>query len=428
MAKKEKEVVQEMSPYMAGMMKSAAAKFGEKDGKTHMGEEIDELVIGLPLPSLSLMYLFDSNVFPLGKSVIFAGAPSAQKSSMGFEVLRWFTEAGGYGQINECEGAKLSPSLLRSIVREEGYKRVSANICQSIDEARQKIVWALDYQKKNDPKKTIPFAAVWDSLSGATTESMVEKVLGDEEMNARSFPENALYYSKVLPVLNGQIALWPFTIIGINHLKEKPSAMPGMPPTKTMPGGDNPKFMAGYVFFMERIGAEQRMTRVVDGKVQSCPTEIRKLNIKCAKSSFGTDLRSIPVDFSWYHDQELGEQVSVFDWDGSTAKMLNVLQNKEKGEMKSFRGMEKGFVKGGLADIVDVEESHGTYTSDKLGLSQVSASDLGAAVHANEVIMEQLIDFFHFHRYPVFAGATESKKGPKIKVQKAPMPAGDIPI
>ncbi len=425
--KEKKVAMQEMSPFMQGMLNDAAKKFGEKDGKTHMGAEIEELVIGLPLPSLSLMYLFDSNVFPLGKSVIFAGRPSSSKSSMGFEILRWFTEASGYGQIDECEGAKISPSLLKSITR-EGFKRIQVNICKTIDEARQKIVWALEYMKKNDPKKTIPFAAVWDSLSGSTTESMVEKVMGDEEMNARAFPENALYYSKVMPVLNGQIALWPFTLIGINHLKEKPAGMPGMPPTKTMPGGDNPRFMAGYVFWMERIGTEQRMTRLVDGEVVSCPTEIRKLSIQCAKSSFGTDCRSIPVDFMWYHDKDTGEQVSLFDWDSSTAQLLNTLQNAEKGEMKKFRGLEKGVVKGGLSEIVDVECSSNLYSSDKLGLSGVPANVLGAAVHANEEMMEQLIDFFHFHRYPVFESAVLPVKGPKVKVEKAPMPEGDIKI
>jgi hypothetical protein len=85
-------------------------------------------------------------------------------------------------------------------------------------------------------------------------------------------------------------------------------------------------------------------------------------------------------------------------------------------------------VKGGLSDIVDVEVSENLYSSDKLGLQRVPASVLGAAVHADAGLMDQLMDFFHFHRYPCFVNAKVSPKGPKVKIEKAPMPEGDIAV
>src|ERR1035437_3088156 len=194
MAKKKEEhpVMSEMSPYMKSMVLANNTRFGEKDGKMHMGSQIDDLVVGLPLPSLALMYLFDSTVLPLGKSIIFAGRPASQKSSMGFEVARWFCDAGGYGNIAECEGNKVSPSLVKSVVGSANYPRVGVTICQTVDEARQRVAWNLNYMNANDKDKTIPFAQIWDSLSGATTETTADKVMGDEEMSARGYPENAL--------------------------------------------------------------------------------------------------------------------------------------------------------------------------------------------------------------------------------------------
>jgi hypothetical protein len=62
---KNKIHVQEESPFLQAMVEATRAKFGDEGGVTYMGSEINELVVGIPLPALSLMYLFDSDVFPL---------------------------------------------------------------------------------------------------------------------------------------------------------------------------------------------------------------------------------------------------------------------------------------------------------------------------------------------------------------------------
>ena len=137
---KNKIHVQEESPFLQAMVEATRAKFGDEGGVTYMGSEINELVVGIPLPALSLMYLFDSDVFPLGKTVGFAGAPQAQKSSLLFEIIRWFQGLGGYGKIVECEGNKVSPTLIASIVGQARFQQVMIDPCRTIDEARKRIV------------------------------------------------------------------------------------------------------------------------------------------------------------------------------------------------------------------------------------------------------------------------------------------------
>lgn len=384
-----------------------------------MGEEIEELVVGIPLPSLALMYLFDSDVFPLGKTVGFAGFPQSQKSALGFELIRWFQSVGGYGKVVECEGNKISPSLLKSIVGQEGFKRVVIDPCPHVDEARKRINFTLDYLKKNDKKKQIPFVTILDSATGSTTEENVEKLMGDDDWSGRSYPVNALFYTEYLKALASQMAGWPFSFVFTNHLKEKPSEMAHLPSKKGMPGGASFMFHASYVFHLIRIGKEQRMTRMVDGNVISCPTETRKLLIECHKTSLGTDARQIAVDFSWWYEGKT--QVSQFDWEASTAKLLYSMQDKESAEVKQFKGSK--MLKGGLKDLIDVQVASQMYSSKKLGLTRVTPHEFGAAVHEDQELMDQLISFLHIKRHPVLASVMDRL----AKVVAKPVEVAELP-
>ena len=421
MSKKNKIYVQEESPFLQEMAEAARLKFGDEGGVTYMGKEIEAMIVGIPLPALSLMYLFDSTVFPLGKPVGFAGFPASQKSSLGFELIHWFQSLGGYGKVVECEGGKVSPSLLSSIVGPEGYEQVTIVRCNSIDSARKQINFTLDFLKKKDPEKKVPFILILDSATGSTTDENIEKLMGDADWSGRGFPINALFYTEYLKVLASQMAGWPFAFVFTNHLKEKPPEMQGLPPKKGMPGGGALMFHSSYVFWMERIGVEQRMTRIVNGEAISCPTETRKLKLECHKTSMGTDARRIQVDFSWWHENN--RQVSIFDWSASTARMLFAMQDKENAELKAFKGAK--MLKGGLEDIVDITVNKQLYTSKKLGLQGVSDHEFGEAVHANAALMEQLIDFMHIKRHPILASVADRAKPLLAKSDKAALP--DVP-
>lgn len=421
---KNKIHVQEESPFLQAMVEATRAKFGDEGGVTYMGSEINELVVGIPLPALSLMYLFDSDVFPLGKTVGFAGAPQAQKSSLLFEIIRWFQGLGGYGKIVECEGNKVSPTLIASIVGQARFQQVMIDPCRTIDEARKRIVHTLEFLKKHDPEKKIPFILGLDSATGATDDETVEKLMGDADYSGRSFPITALYYTQLLKVLSAEMAGWPFSFVFTNHLKEKPSDMPGMPARKGMPGGQALMFHGSYVFWLTRIGSEQHMTRVVNGEAISCPVETRKLLLECFKTSLGTDGRRITVDFHWWHEN--GHQVSMFDWSAATARMLYGMQDKESAELKQFRGIK--MLRGGLGDMLDITMSDQRFTSKKLGLSKLNDHDFGEAVHADPKLMEQLIEFMHIKRHPVLASVADRAKVLTAKIEKADLPKGPDPV
>jgi len=425
MSKKKNQIhVQETSPFLQAMVEATRQKFGDEGGVTYMGSEINELVVGIPLPALSLMYLFDSDVFPLGKTVGFAGAPQSQKSALLFELIRWFQGLSGYGKVVECEGNKVSPTLLSSIIGAEGFKQVMIDPCRTIDEARKRIVHTLDFLKKNDPEKKIPFILGLDSATGSTDDETVDKMLGDDDYGGRSYPITALYYTNLLKVLSAEMAGWPFSFVFTNHLKEKPSDMPGLPAKKHMPGGAALMFHSSYVFWLTRIGKEQRMTRMVNGEAVSCPVETRKLLLECFKTSLGTDGRQITVDFSWWYEGE--NQVSMFDWSAATARMLYGMQDKESAELKQFRGIK--MIRGGLEDMLDISVNNQLFTSKKLGLTKLTDHDFGEAVHADAKLMEQLISFMHIKRHPILASIADKAKALTEKVEKAALPAGPDPV
>jgi len=413
----------EESPLLTGMMAASRKELGEESGILFAGEDMEAMVVGLPLPSVALMWLLDSNVLPLGKIIGLAGFPQSQKSALGFEIARWFTDCGGYTKLVECEGAKVSPTLLRSIVG-SGTNRVMIAACPHIDAARKHTVMALNYLKEHDKKKTVPFLVLLDSLTGASTEENSGKLMdASEDFGGRGFPVAALFYSEFLKTLSSELVGWPHSFVFVAHLKTRPNAMPGLPPSKTMPGGAAPMFHSSYVFWIDRIGSEQRMTHRVGGKVISRPTDVRRISITCHKNSLGTDARSITVDFAWHHVN--GVQTSYFDWDTSTTRLLASMQDAETSEARQFKG---GKLYGkGLKDIVDIEvETASLCRSKVLGMEGASLAEIGHAIHSKPEIVAALLDFLHIKKHPIFAHIKVPENVPQVAAEKAGLKEDEV--
>ena len=95
------------------------------------------------------------------------------------------------------------------------------------------------------------------------------------------------------------------------------------------------------------------------------------------------------------------------------------------------RQTERGFIRGSegnfgaLSDICKITQGRGaagnTYSCKRVKVEKVMAHTLGAAIHADTELMEQLIDFFHIHRRPAWQG--EMLEEPK-EVPETPPPEG----
>ena len=401
--KDETPVVRRESTFLSNMLDATRRKFNKADeGETYMGPDIEMFITGVPIPALSFMYLIDSNVFPVSKCVGIAGYPESNKSALGFEVMRWFIQHGwpdaGFGKLIENEGAKLSPSLLRSIV---GYDKVDTHVqvtqSQTIDVAQRHLTFSLDYLKKNS-SRDVAMAMVLDSLTGSDTEESGDKIR-ETGFADRSFPTGALSWTQYIRWISGQLVGWPASFIFINHLKDKPAKERGgyAPPEKGVAGGTAQSFHAAFYLWMKLIGEDKRLTRVVEGKTVKCPQRVRNIQIECHKTSIGESRRGITVGFCWYFED--GKQHSYWDWEGATARLIAALQDDE---VRDIKGLKNCFHKSVLADILDVKVTEKLYSSKRLGLQHVTPSEFGAAVHADAKLMDELMKFYCINIHPVW--------------------------
>lgn len=392
--KKEKE---ERPNLLNSMLAGAKQEFGDR---AFSGPDGRKLLIGLPLPSLSLMYLFDANIFALGKTMGIAGAPMAQKSSLGYEVQRWFacfTNNGqnGVNQHIEAEAGKYSPTLHESVITKEKFGQVIYTQAQSVDEAQEISVTMLDNLKEACQKKAalcnIPVNFTVDSLTGSETEANREK-LNTEGSLGGNYPRMAKAWTEFFRTFPTFMIGWPVAFVFINHLKEAQASMPGLPPPKYTPGGGGQRYAAGYYIYMKRIKSEQKQTLMINGEEVTQPHEIRTLELEMNKTSLGYDGRRIVVDFVFYRKDN--DQFSYFDWDASTTYLLAHLQG-EKG---------KGVVKKDLREICDMDCAEKRYSSKRMGLKGVTATEMGRAIHDDQGLMIELFDFLQLQRYPIFNG------------------------
>lgn len=394
MAKKETEAKSQTSSFLSESLKVAQEKFG---GRVYMSRDANKNMVGIPLPSLALMYLFDADVLLLGKVLGIAGQPQTNKSALGYEVMRWFVDNNGYGYLAENEAAKFSPILLNSLAIRNvpaGEERVGITHSVSTDQAQEVLLSVLKGIKKASHRNQL-CSIMLDSISGADMEETNDKLDKEGSAAGRAYPVQAASWTNFFKSYCPRIVGWPVNFMFINHLKESPETSYG-PPKKNTPGGWQQRFSAAWYIYLYRTEKNKRMTFEVDGQKIEQPHEIRTIRLEMSKSSLGTEGRYIPVDFIFYKID--GKQTSFFDWDDSTAWLLAYLQDDKT----------KGVDKGAVRDIIDVTVSTSnanSYSSKRLGMKGVSGTTLGRAVHADKALMESLLTFLGIHRYIVYDGS-----------------------
>jgi RecA/RadA recombinase len=394
------------------MLDAQRAKLGSKN--VFMASDSQELNPGVEIPGFAMRYLLDMNVLPLSKLYGIAGSPMSQKSSFGFEVVRWIQNAGGYGSLIEAEGKKYSEDLIRSIIGEEAFdNRFAVAPVQTIDEAQLALSAALSHYEATGTK-TFLSALMLDSLTGVDTAAVGEKTIkqGHSSSNPASM---ARAWSDYFRFFSSQMSQHPFVFLVINHLKDKIN-MGGMPtygpPQKTTPGGDSQLFHASVYLYLSRESAkiEKRQYRYIGGEKTDCDENVASIKIFNRKSSLGVHGRSISVEFVWEHDSE-GRQKSYFDWDSATCKLLLELQDEKSSAFQYAK----------LKDLLDITEgktgNRTTYSSEKLGLTGSEEYEIGKAIHNSPEMFSLVQKFFHIKQRPIWNGKLPELNTKKKKVE-----------
>lgn len=175
------------------------------------------------------------------------------------------------------------------------------------------------------PGKTVPCVVAIDSLAGATSTEIQEKILKEGNAN-RTHPVNALKNTIYLTGIKKQFENWPFTLLVVNHLKEKTDDM----------GNTHHYTLGGQSFnFHESFELQNRVWK---SKFKNAQFEGIGIRIHCAKNSFGPTGRNIKTRFLWWieDDPETGEPHDVFlwDWNWALCTLLNEMEGIQKQRLK----------------------------------------------------------------------------------------------
>jgi len=223
----------------------------EKFKSVHALGDLERMLTGIPLPGLALRWLLESNVLPLGQLIGLAGPPKSHKSSLGYELMRWTMLHGGQSLLFDTEG-KISADLLPSILGEQlaAGARAPIHACESVEDAQKRITATLDFLRKKNVKD-MPFCLMLDSIAGVSAEGRREKILGKVGHAEQDFPREALAWTSFFNTIPSALTDWPYLMVYVNHLKEKPQSKPGHAPSKISPGGMWQYFRASLVLWQE---------------------------------------------------------------------------------------------------------------------------------------------------------------------------------
>ncbi len=343
------------------------------------GSEAEQRIVGLAFPAFSLRYLFQSTVFPLSRMTQLVGTESSGKSTLLYEMFRWFKLFGGKSVLLENE-TKDSPELRNSLL-DYDYKSVIIKPCNSLEEWQDGLIRFINWTKemldgtasKPGPGRIRPLCCGIDSLMAKASMETDEKIskLGYAE---RSFPIEANLISSFMKVMPQKLADIPACVVGINHMK--PGTDNRGRPTKNIPGGRSLKFQETYEIELARIAE-------INKKAYSGYT----VKLFTKKNSLGQDRKAIFVDIlRWYEkDPITGEMKmrTIWNWEAASITLLLEFQ-KNKDVWKEISE---------VCDLHPVRTSSNRVWSNALGISPDDAAtyrDAGIALEQHPEIMNEL--------------------------------------
>ena len=305
------------------------------------GSETDNLIIGIPMPALSMEFLIAQDVFPLGLVYHLVAEHGVGKSAFLAEIYRWFDMAGGGGDHKEHE-TKWNPDWYRSILGKKSFDRLIISRCSSVEDWQRHLTSSVKLQKRlmegtkdePGPGRTIPICFGVDSIMGKVSEEHQEKILGKVSEKTgergdtgaghagRAFPIEALSITNYLKALPGELDNWPFALVLVNHLKMRKDDQGN--DARSTAGGKQVNFQESFELELKKYGGPK-------ANISSTEFDGYVVEICCQKNSFGPTHRKILTRLLWWEieDPNTGkwQQKTVWDWDWSTVHLLNQIRN-----------------------------------------------------------------------------------------------------
>jgi RecA/RadA recombinase len=329
--------------------------------------EDQDPLIGLPLPSLAVRYLFQANIVPLSRFIHIRGMFSSGKTALLMEFMHWFSRYGGGGILVDTEN-KSSQTMLHGMLghNAEYIKRNFVVVAQSVEEWQGKYMGfakKIHEQSDNSKGRVFPVVIGIDSVSAVDIERKLEKV-ADEGHASAGHPALARNLSEFCRnALAPTLRHYPLLLVITNHLKEEINQMGFGPPKMYAPGGAALDFYPTMILDMKRFSTKPLQIGRAEGQ---------SVRITATKNNLGAPQRYINVNLMWYNeivpckdkhgnDTYKNQQFHYWDWHTATIRLLTELQDENNKKLPP--GMDPK-LPDLLRQVCDLEYKHGTKNAD----------------------------------------------------------------
>jgi hypothetical protein len=362
---------------MEALQASAVKTFGADNIKSW--DEFTSSVYGVPIVNnLPLQYLLGVDCLPLGRLISVVGSWGTSKSSFCWYLGSLFARYGGLVPFIDAE-FKSNPAQIRSILQsqltrspQEYFLYQKARTIDTI--LHGMLFWSEQLKVAGGREKGVPLLLVVDSIGTVTTQKAVDKRLENGETPGFTAAHTANSIKEGLQVFSPRMEDLPMLCLLVNHQKTKLDTSGGGgrpsygPPPTTEGGGTHKDFQYSMTIQINKGLKEKTLSGGITPHVL----------FTMKKSSLGREpLRPIEVPYrSTKRITEKGFDEDIwYDWDHALALMLTD---------------EKLFPKAAVNDIIDIKADGKKFSCKSLGLSGVSAHEVGALIHADKRLVERL--------------------------------------
>jgi len=382
-------------------------------GELFLSGESENLFCGIPLPSLSLMYLFGTTIWPLGRFMQFAGQEGSCKSSLLAEVSRWVCASFGTGTILETEAKDIA--MLRNGILERKSEWI--NEALGVQFAGSLEGWMEGLNNGFDRIKTICEEYGWtapvlygiDSIVGAASRKVHAQVEKDGAPES-NYPDTPRHLTTLLATVPDKIFKRPISIVGTNHLK------PGQDRRgysfDKFPGGKALAFYSTYIVRLKRL-------RYIEPNQKYGGVEIE---LHTVKNSAGQAGREINVQLLWKTaTTRTGGTVYYAYWDWAAAS-IQMLVDRKKTSVATWTAINK------VVDINIVEKQNKVW-SKVLGIPEkkpVRFTTAGALLEQRGDLIMKLMPLLYISENPAFIPDPEDLRDYDEAIAAGPTPVTDM--
>jgi len=379
----------------------AIMDIAEKDSEAFMGKKghlvgHNPIIHVLPVPAISCRIILQNEGLPLSRCYQLVGPAGSYKSTMAAEWGRWHRICGGGAFLKEAED-KPTPDLRNSVFNWD-VKAIRVEDCDSIEEWQTKTTKGTQFlqkrlEQKDMPGRTVPFCMIVDSLTGKPSERTKKSILESGHASPH-FAIEAQLINDWLKTFPGVIRDWPFTFVGVNHLKVHRDSLTGEVDYQ-IPGGQALRFHCAAIIELNRLGKIKEYSNF----------KAATIGMRSIKNSYGVDDARICVRFkTWL--QEDAENVyrlhSRFEW--WEASILYLCDGWGLPAARQKKLMSA------VQEVCDFHSKSGgslgkLYWSKRLGVQSSDAMpphDLGVELERHPDVLEDLYPVLGVQRRPFF--------------------------